>query len=70
MLNVLHALFCLATPALAIWAADRFKPAKVLGPVVLAYAAGIILANLPGVHVDEGCDDLPPLRNRSELFNT
>ena len=54
MVNVLHGLFCLATPALAIWAADRFKPAKVLGPVVLAYAAGIILANLPGVHVDEG----------------
>ncbi len=53
MVNLLHALFCLATPAIAIWAADRFKPAKVLGPVVLAYAAGIIVANIPGVHVDE-----------------
>jgi uncharacterized membrane protein len=50
---VLQALFCLVTPSLAIWAADRFKPAKVLGPVVLAYAAGIIVANIPGVHVDE-----------------
>ena len=53
MVNVLHGLFCLATPALAIWAADRFKPAKVLGPVVLAYATGIVLANLPGVKLDE-----------------
>lgn len=53
MVNLLHGLFCLATPALAIWAADRFKPAKVLGPVVLAYAAGIVLANIPGVKLDE-----------------
>jgi uncharacterized membrane protein len=52
-MNILHALFCLLTPALAIWAADRFKPAKVLGPVVLAYAAGIVLANIPGVKLDE-----------------
>jgi uncharacterized membrane protein len=52
-MNVLHLLFCLVTPALAIWAAERFKPAKVLGPVVLSYAAGIVLANLPGVKLDE-----------------
>jgi len=51
--DVLHALFCLVTPAVAIWAADRFKPLKVLGPVVLAYAAGIVLANAPGVHLGE-----------------
>ena len=53
-MNAIHALFCLLTPALSIWAADRFKPAKVLGPVVLAYALGIIVANVPGVHLDEG----------------
>lgn len=52
-MNVLHGLFCLLTPALAIWAADRFKPAKVLGPVVLAYGAGIVVANLPGLHLSE-----------------
>ncbi len=52
-MNILHALFCLITPAIAIWAADRFKPAKVLGPVVLSYAAGIVLANIPGVKLDE-----------------
>lgn len=51
--DVLHALFCLVTPAVAIWAADRFKPLKVLGPVVLAYAAGIVLANAPGVRLGE-----------------
>lgn len=48
-----HGLFCLLTPAVAIWAADRFKPAKVLGPVVLAYGAGIVLANIPGLHLSE-----------------
>ena len=52
-MNVLHALFCLVVPAISIWAAERFKPAKVLGPVVLAYAAGIIFGNLPGIHLDE-----------------
>ena len=52
-MNALHALFCLVTPAVAIWVADRFKPAKVLGPVVLAYAAGIVVANIPGLKLDE-----------------
>ncbi len=52
-MNVLHALFCVITPAVAIWAADRFKPARLLGPVVLAYGAGIIVANLPGLQLDE-----------------
>lgn len=53
-MNVVHALFCLVVPAISIQVAERFKPAKVLGPVVLAYAAGIIFGNLPGVHLDEG----------------
>ena len=52
-MNVLHALFCVVTPAIAIWAAERFKPMKVLGPVVLAYGAGIIVANIPGLRLDE-----------------
>lgn len=52
-MTVLYVLFCLAVPAAAIWASDRFKPAKVLGPVVLAYGAGIIVANLPGLHLSE-----------------
>jgi uncharacterized membrane protein len=49
----LQVLFCVATPALALWASERFKPAKVLGPVVLCYAAGIVSANLPGLHLSE-----------------
>lgn len=52
-MNLLHALFCLAVPAVAIWAAERFEPARVLGPVVLAYATGIVLANVPGLRLDE-----------------
>ncbi len=52
-MNVLHALFCLVVPALSIWLADRFKAAKVLGPVVLAYGAGIVLANIPGLRLSE-----------------
>ncbi len=51
---VLQVLLCLVTPAAAIWAAQRFKPAKVLGPVVLCYATGILLANLPGLSLSEG----------------
>lgn len=48
-----QAVLCLAMPALAMWACERVKLFKVLGPVVLCYAAGIIAANVPGVHVDQ-----------------
>lgn len=51
--SLLHIAFCLVVPAISIWAASRFKVFKVLGPVVLSYALGIILANTPGVHLDE-----------------
>lgn len=44
---------CFVVPALAMWAAERVKLFKILGPVVLCYAAGIIAANIPGVHVDQ-----------------
>lgn len=50
---MIQALLCVATPALAMWAAERVKLFKLLGPVVLCYAAGIVAANLPGVHVDQ-----------------
>lgn len=50
---MIQALLCLATPALAMWAAERVKLFKLLGPVVLCYALGIIAANLPGVRVDQ-----------------
>lgn len=53
MLSVFHVALCLSAPALAIWAAERFRVAKSLGPVVLCYSAGILLANLPGVSLSE-----------------
>lgn len=46
-------LACVAMPALAIWSAERFRVAKLLGPVVLCYFAGIVLANAPGVPIDK-----------------
>jgi uncharacterized membrane protein len=50
---VIQGLLCVVTPALAMWAAERVKLFKLLGPVVLCYAAGIVAANLPGVAVDQ-----------------
>jgi uncharacterized membrane protein len=42
-----QAVFYLLVPALARWAAARNKLAGILGPVVLCYAAGIVVGNLP-----------------------
>ncbi|MER2566579.1 MAG: DUF819 family protein [Myxococcaceae bacterium] len=50
---MIQAAACLLVPALAMWAAERVKLFKLLGPVVLCYAAGIIAANVPGVQVDQ-----------------
>lgn len=50
---MIQAVACFLVPALAMWAAERVKLFKLLGPVVLCYAAGIIAANVPGVHVDQ-----------------
>jgi len=44
-----QALFCVATPAVALWAAERSRVVKALGPVVLCYLAGIVLTNVPGL---------------------
>lgn len=50
---MIQALLCIATPAAAMWACERVKLFKLLGPVVLCYAAGIVAANLPGVRVNQ-----------------
>lgn len=50
---MIQAVACFVVPALAMWAAERVKLFKILGPVVLCYAAGIIAANIPGVQVDQ-----------------
>jgi uncharacterized membrane protein len=39
----------IATPAVALWAVSRSTVAEALSPVVICYAVGIILANLPGL---------------------
>lgn len=50
---MIQAVACFVVPALAMWAAERVKLFKILGPVVLCYAAGTIAANIPGVQVDQ-----------------
>lgn len=39
-------------PAVAIWAAERYRVARFFGPVTICYAAGILVANLPGVRLN------------------
>ncbi len=51
MIGVLQIGLALIIPAVANWAAVHNKLARLLGPVVLCYATGIILGNLP-VHLD------------------
>lgn len=50
-MTVLQVLFCLLFPAVAIWAGERFRGAKFLGPVTLCYVAGVLAANVPGVRL-------------------
>ncbi len=49
MLDVLQALAYVLFPALVLKLERRFKIVETLSPVVVSYAAGIILGNLPGV---------------------
>jgi uncharacterized membrane protein len=53
-MTVLQVLFCVLFPAAAIWAGERFRAAKFLGPVTLCYVAGVVVANLPGLRLAEG----------------
>ena len=46
MIVALQVLLALTVPAGANWAAARFKVAKLLGPVVLCYGAGILFGNI------------------------
>lgn len=49
VLAALQVLLCVGFPALALAAAERNRLAKAVGPVVLCYGAGLVLANVPGV---------------------
>ena len=51
---VLQALYILVMPAVVLVAVARIKPLSFLGPVLLCYGVGMILANVPGIPVDEG----------------
>lgn len=51
-MTVLQVLFCIFFPAAAIWAGERFRAAKFLGPVTLCYVAGVLVANIPGLRLD------------------
>ncbi|HYI03236.1 DUF819 family protein [Hyalangium sp.] len=48
-MTVIQVLGCILFPAVALWAGERYRVARFLGPVTLCYMAGILVANLPGV---------------------
>ncbi|QRK13160.1 DUF819 family protein [Archangium violaceum] len=50
-MTVIQVLFCVLFPAVAIWASERFRVARFLGPVTICYVAGVLAANLPGVRL-------------------
>jgi uncharacterized membrane protein len=50
-MTVIQVLWCILFPAAAIWAGERFRVAKFLGPVTLCYLAGILVANIPSVRL-------------------
>ena len=50
-MTVLQVLLSVLFPAVAIWAGERFRLAKHLGPVTLCYLAGVLAANVPGLRL-------------------
>ncbi|MBN1209211.1 MAG: DUF819 family protein [Myxococcaceae bacterium] len=50
-MTVIQVLFCVLFPAAAVWAGERFRLARFLGPVTLCYLAGVLAGNLPGVRL-------------------
>ncbi|MDY7231809.1 DUF819 family protein [Hyalangium rubrum] len=52
-MTVLQVLFCLLLPAGALWAGERFRLAKFLGPVTLCYVAGVLAGNVPGLRLSQ-----------------
>ncbi|MBK7860822.1 MAG: DUF819 family protein [Archangiaceae bacterium] len=51
-MSAAQVLLCLFFPAIARWAEKKHRLAAKLGPVVLCYAFGIALGNLPGLSLD------------------
>jgi uncharacterized membrane protein len=50
-MTIIQVVFCVFFPVVAIWAGERFRAARFLGPVTLCYVAGVLAANLPGVRL-------------------
>lgn len=50
---LLQALFLIAFPAVILWGVGRSRALAVLGATVLAYVAGILWGNIPGLPVDD-----------------
>jgi uncharacterized membrane protein len=50
-MTIIQVLWCVLFPAAALWAGERYRVARFLGPVTLCYLADILVANLPGVRL-------------------
>lgn len=51
MIGVFFVILCLGFPLLLIWAEPKLKIIKVISPIIICYAIGLVLGNLPGVQV-------------------
>ena len=51
--EIIQSLFFLFLPLLIIKLTNKFKPLNMLGPVVLCYIVGILLANNPFIQIDK-----------------
>lgn len=50
--SVIQAIIMIVLPAVLMWSENRFKLCKTLGAVVLCYAVGIIMGNIPGLNLN------------------
>jgi len=49
---ILQSLLFLTVPAGVLWLSSRMELLKKLGPIVICYGAGLLMANVPGIPVD------------------
>jgi len=53
MITILQILVLIGLPFLLTWATKTVKTLKYIGPILLAYIVGIVLANIPGIPWDK-----------------
>lgn len=51
---IIQVLLILGLPLLFLWTAKKIKFLSAIGPIILCYGAGILLANIPGLPWDRG----------------